>query len=311
MFLITGATGHFGGKALRTLLAKVPAEQVAISVRSPDKANDLKARGVDVRHGDFDDPGSLDAAFAKVERLLLVSTDDGIEDRIRQHLTAVAAARQAGVTFIAYTSIAKADSTPLVFGKVHRATESAIRASGIPYAFLRNNWYIENEIEAIKATLAGAPVVTSAKDGSVGWAARDDYAEAAANVLASEGHADTIYELAGSPITYDELAGVVSAVLGRAVPVRHVDDATFRTIMLDIGLPGSVADLLAGIHASIRQGALDVESDDLATLLGRPPTPLSEVVKTIVSRAPRSSITVRPRNEEVQQGRIEQSGLTE
>lgn len=288
MFLITGATGHFGAKAVETLLAKVPAEQIAVSARSPEQAGGLKARGIDVRLGDFDDPASLAVAFSGVERLLIISTDGDIDDRIRQHLAAVAAAKAAGVRFLAYTSIAKADSTPLIFGKVHRATEDAVRATGIPFSFLRNNWYLENEIEAIRSALAGAPIVTSAGDGRVGWATRDDYAEAAGAVIAGGGHANTVYELAGPPITYDELAVIISQVVGRKVPVRHVDEATFQTIISDAGLPGSVAELLAGVQRSIRQNALDVQSDDLATLLGHPATPLSDVVKAIVQAEPRS-----------------------
>lgn len=135
------------------------------SVRDTEKASDLRSQGVEVRHGDFDNPASLDEAFAGVGRLLIVSTQGDNETRIRQHLAAVSAAERAGVGFIAYTSVTNAEETSLYLAPVHRATEEAIRKT---YSFLRNNWYIENEIGTIQGVLAGAPLVTSAGAGKVG-----------------------------------------------------------------------------------------------------------------------------------------------
>ncbi|MFZ2364224.1 MAG: NmrA family NAD(P)-binding protein, partial [Trichococcus flocculiformis] len=178
--LVTGATGKFGSKVVETLLKTVPASELAVSVRNPEKAEALRARGVEVRQGDFDHPETLDAAFAGVDRLLLVSADGDNETRIRQHANAVAAAERAGVGFIAYTSLANAKESQNLFAPTHQFTEEAILKTGIPYSFLRNNWYLENEISGIQGVLAGAPWVTSAENGKVGWALQQDYAEAAA-----------------------------------------------------------------------------------------------------------------------------------
>ncbi|WP_025704730.1 NmrA family NAD(P)-binding protein, partial [Paenibacillus graminis] len=177
---LTGATGHFGSIVAETLLKSVAAGNLVVSVRNPEKADNLSARGVEVRHGDFDQPETLDTAFAGVDRLLIVSADGDNDTRIRQHKAAVDAAVHAGVGFIVYTSVGHADSSPLFLAPVHRATEEFIRESGIPYSFLRNNWYLENEVGSIQAVQAGAPWLTSAGDGKVGWATRRDYAEAAA-----------------------------------------------------------------------------------------------------------------------------------
>src|SRR3984893_18676098 len=106
--LVTGATGKLGTKVVETLLKSVPASQLAVSVRNPEKAEGLQARGVEVRQGDFDRPETLDTAFAGIDRLLIISADGDNETRIRQHTNAVAAAERAGVTFIAYTSIVNA-----------------------------------------------------------------------------------------------------------------------------------------------------------------------------------------------------------
>src|SRR3954471_12750128 len=128
--LVTGANGQFGSKVVEHLLATVPPKNVAISVREPEKADGFRAKGLEVRHGDFADPGSLAEAFAGIDRLLIVSVVGDNETRTRLHLNAVAAAKKAKVGYLAYTSIAKADTTTLWLAEVHRATEAAILATG-------------------------------------------------------------------------------------------------------------------------------------------------------------------------------------
>lgn len=281
--LVTGATGQLGAKTVEALLALVPAEKLIVSVRDTGKAEGLRARGVQVRQGDFENPASLDSAFAGVDRLLLVSSQGDNDTRIRQHLTAVSAAERAGVSFIAYTSVVKADSSSLMLAPVHKATEEAIRKTGIPFSFLRNNWYMENEFETIQAILAGAPLTTSAASGKVGWAAREDYAQAAAAVLAGSGHDNTVYELSGTPITHEDLAAIIGEAVGREVSVNHVDDAAYAAIMTAAGVPEPVVPFLVSIQSAIREGALDVTSNDLPALLGRPQTPLRDVIRGMAS----------------------------
>ncbi len=282
--LVTGATGHFGRKVVETLLETLPTESLAVSVRNPEKVKDLRTLGIEVRQGDFNNPASLDVAFAGADRLLIVSTQGDNDTRIDQHLTAISAAKRAGVGFIAYTSVANADKNPLFLAPVHRATEEAIRKTGIPYSFLRNNWYIENEMGAIQGVLAGAPLVVSAGAGKVGWAARNDYAQAAAAVLAGSGHENTIYELSGTPITYEELAVILEQVLNTKIAVQQVSDEEYGRLMANTGIPEQILPILIAIQSSIRKGALNLISKDLQTLLGRPQTPLSDVIRNLVKK---------------------------
>lgn len=280
--LVTGATGHLGSLVVESLLKSVPAEQVAVSVRNPAKAEALRARGVEVRQGDFDHPETLDQAFAGIDRLLIISADGDNETRIRQHTAAVEAAARAKVGFIAYTSLINAAESTNFLAPVHQVTEALIRKTGIPFSFLRNNWYLENESTSIQAVLGGAPWVTSAGEGKVGWAPRGDYAAAAAAVLAGSGHDNTTYELSGKSLTQDEFVGALSTVLGREVPVVKVDDAGYADIMKQAGVPESFMPFLVGIQSGIREGSLDSESNDLEKLLGRPATPVSEGLRTVV-----------------------------
>lgn len=280
--LVTGATGQLGSLVVETLLKSVPAEHVAVSVRNPEKAEALRTRGVEVRQGDFDRPETLDVAFAGIDRLLIISADGDNETRIRQHTAAVAAAARAKVGFIAYTSATNAAESSLFLAPVHRITEEAIRKTGIPYSFLRNNWYLENESSSIQGVLAGAPWVTSAGSGKVGWAPRRDYAEAAAAVLTGSGHENTIYELGGKPVTQEEFVSTLADVLGREVPMVKVDDAAYADIMKQAGVPDPVIPFLVAIQTGIRGGSLEIESRDFERLLGRPATQISVGLRTLV-----------------------------
>lgn len=281
--LVTGATGKLGTKVMEALLKTVPAEQLAVSVRDTSKAEKLRVRGVEVRQGDFENPDMLEKSFAGVDRLLIISTDGDNETRIRQHTNAVAAAERAGVGFIAYTSIAKATESKNFLAPTHQTTEEAIKKTGIPYSFLRNNWYLENEIPSIQGVLAGAPWLTSAGDGKVGWALQQEYAEAAATVLAGSGHENTVYELSGKLLTQEELAAALGSVLDKEVPVQQVDDAAYAEIMKQSGLPDFLIPMLVNIQKGIREGTLEVESEDFEQLLGRPLTPIQEALKKIIA----------------------------
>ncbi|MFY9945213.1 MULTISPECIES: SDR family oxidoreductase [Exiguobacterium] len=282
-YLVTGATGKLGSKIVDVLLKSVPASELAVSVRNPEKAEALKAKGVDVRHGDFDKPETLDEAFKGVERLLIISADGDNDTRIRQHANAVEAAERAGVSFIAYTSLADATESQNLMAPPHVETEGAIERTGIPHAFLRNNWYLENELGSIQGVLAGAPWVTAARDGKVGWALQEDYAEAIANVLMADDFEQDIFELSGPLHTQAELVEALSEVLGREVALQEVSNDAYAGVMRGAGVPEGAIPIVVGIQDSIRNGSLEVESNDFELVLGRPVTPLKEALQKLIA----------------------------
>lgn len=286
--LVTGATGKLGSKVVETLLKTVPSSQLVVSVRNPERAEGLRSQGIEVRHGDFDKPETLYTAFAGIDRLLIISADGDNETRIRQHTDAVAAAERAGVKFIAYTSLANATESKNLMAPPHVVTEAAIIKTGIPYTFLRNNWYLENEIGSIHGAMAGSPWVTSAGEGKVGWALQQDYADAAAKVLSEDGHENRVYELSGQLLTQEELVNALGVVLDKEIPIQQVNDETYAEIMKGIGLPDFVIPIVVGIQDSIRNGSLAVESNDFEKVLGRPVTPIREALTQIVKAIPQA-----------------------
>lgn len=179
--LVTGASGRLGRLVVQDLLRRVPPTQVVAAVRRPDGR--LDALDVEVRLGDYDQPDTPDAIFAGIGRALLVSSS-AHGRRVAQHVNVVGAAKRAKVALLAYTSVLHADSSALGVAEDHRATEAALRTSGIPFVLLRNGWYTENYAAALPSAVASGTLIGCAGSGRIASAARADYAAAAVAVLA-------------------------------------------------------------------------------------------------------------------------------
>lgn len=276
---VTGATGQLGRLVVEQLKTRVPAESLVALVRDPAKAADL---GVEVRAADYDQPATLAAALAGVDVLLLISSD-AIGQRVAQHRNVIEAAKATGVKRIAYTSILRADDTPIGLGVEHRATEALIRESGLAYTLLRNGWYLENYAGAIAGALHAGALVGSADQGRISAAARADYADAAAIVLTSDGHEGQTYELAGDEaFTMAELAAETSRQTGRDLPYNNLPEDAYAEVLKSIGLSPPVAAMLAQSDVGAAQGALFNADRRLSRLIGRPTTPWAAFVAGVL-----------------------------
>ena len=276
MIVVTAATGHLGRLVVTSLLDRgVPANEIVAAVRNPAKAADL---GVEVREADYGKPETLAAAFAGADDVLLISSNEPGQ-RFTQHRNAVDAAKAAGVRFIAYTSVLRADTTTLGLAVDHKATEEYITASGIPHSFLRNGWYLENYTENFAPALEHGALLGSAKDGLIAAAARADYAAAAAAVLADDRNRDEVYELVGdTPFTMSALAAELGAQSGKEIAYRDLPKEDYRAALIAAGLPEGYAELLADSDVGIANGELADDRTHLVDLIGRPTTSLADAV---------------------------------
>lgn len=283
--LVTGASGQLGTLVVAALLRKLPASQLIATARDPAKLADLAAQGVEVRQADYTVPASLEAAFKGVDRLLLISSSE-IGQRLPQHRNAIEAAKRAGVKLIAYTSILRADTTPLVLGQEHRETEVLLSEAGIPYVLLRNGWYSENYTAALAGVLEHGAVLGSAGEGRLSTASRADYAEAAAAVLASsEDPAGRSYELAGDEsFSLGEYAAEVARQAHKPVVYQNLPEADYKAALVQFGLPEPLAGILAQSDAAASQGGLFDDSRQLSRLTGRATTPIQQTVAEALAR---------------------------
>ena len=280
MIAITGATGQLGRLVIDCLTkAGTPAASLVAAVRSPAKAADLAARGVQVRAADYENAGSPEAAFAGVQRVLLVSSSE-IGRRVAQHRNVIEAAKRRKVELLVYTSLLHADSSPLSLAGEHRETEAMIRASGLPFVILRNGWYTENHTASIPAALANGAFYGSAGQGRISSATRLDFAEAAARAVAGGAKTGRIYELAGDEAhTLGELAAEISRQTGKAIPYVDLPEADYGAALRKAGLPEGLAAGLASWDADAAKGALFDNSGQLRELIARPTTSLAEAVR--------------------------------
>lgn len=270
---ITGATGQLGRLAIAALKARglLP---VALA-RDPAKGADL---GVPVRAFDYTRAETLAPALAGVSVLVLISSND-FNDRAGQHRNVIVAAKEAGVARVIYTSLLRADSSPMLLAADHKATEATLKASGLRYTILRNGWYIENHTGSLGAAIGAGALIGAAGSGQFSAAARADYAEAIAVTASGAGHEDAIYELAGDAgYTYADLAAEVSRQTGRTLPYNDLPPATYAGILHSFGLPEGFAHVLADSDVQAGQGALFDGSGTLSRLIGRPTTPMASVV---------------------------------
>lgn len=281
MYAVTGATGQLGRLVIDALLKRVAPGEIVAAVRNPAKAADLAALGIVVREADYNRPETLAAAFAGVRKALLVSSSE-MGQRVSQHAAVISAAKTAGVALLAYTSVLRADTSPLALAADHRETESLLKASGVPYAVLRNGWYTENYTASIPPALQHGVLIGSAAEGRISSAARADYAQAAAEVLlADDPQAGRIYELAGDDsYTLAEFAAEISRQTGKPLPYQNLPEAAYAQALIGAGLPEPFAALIAQSDAAAAEGGLFDDGKALSRLIGRPTTPYADVIAT-------------------------------
>ncbi|RKD85985.1 SDR family oxidoreductase [Mangrovibacterium diazotrophicum] len=272
---ITGATGQLGQLVVEQLKKRVSSEEIVALVRTPEKAAGL---GVEAREFDYMKPESLVKSLSGIDKLLLISGNE-VGKREEQHKNVIAAAKEAGVKWIVYTSLLHADKSSLSLAGEHVATEEALKASGIAFTILRNGWYTENYTGSIAGALAGGAFIGSAGDGKISSAARADFAEAAAVVVSGEGHEGKVYELAGDEsYTLKDLAAEISSQAGKDIPYNNLPEETYAEILKSFGLPDFLAAAIASWDTGASKNDLFDGEKQLSKLIGRPTTPLADVV---------------------------------
>jgi NAD(P)H dehydrogenase (quinone) len=285
MIAITGASGQLGRLVINRLLESVPAAQIVALVRDPAKVREFAARGVVVRRADYNEPASLNAALAGVERLLFIASNE-LGRRLVQHTHVIDAAKRRGVKFIAFTSLLHAASSPMTLAVEYKQTEDVLKASGLPHLILRNGWYSENHTAHAPAALASGTLYGSSGDGLISSAPRADLAEAAAKVIVSGQPSAWPLELAGdTAYTLADLAAEISRQGGKKVTYKNLSEEEYRKVLVGIGMPKVVASVFADSDQQAAFGVLFDDSHQLSKLIGRPTTPIAEVVRRALAPA--------------------------
>lgn len=287
MILITGATGHLGKATIEFLLEKgYDAGQIAAFVRDENKAADLKAKGVVIKTGDYNNYASMVSAFSGAEKVLLISSND-VQNRTQQQIDAINAAKEAGVKHVLYTSIDVKDfNHSALSGEVdivpsHAKTASHLKASGLNFTLLNNGLYADTIPVFLGENVVETGVFFPSGEGKVPFATRLDMAEAIANILIGSGHENKEYTIAGNiAYSFNEVAGILSELAGK--PVAHVDPPAevFSGVLSNAGVPEFFIKLTQGFAQAVKQNEFDTGRSELEHLLGRKPTTLKDFLKT-------------------------------
>ncbi len=276
---ITGATGQLGNLVIEQLLQLTAAQNIVALVRNVDKAEHFKTQGIELREFDYDRPETLVPALLGIDKLLLISANE-IGRRTPQHQAVIDAAKVAGVPYLAYTSLLRADTSPLGLAQEHRETEKLIQDSGITYTFLRNNWYSENYLAGVAHTIEIGTLFGAAQDGRISSASRIDYAEAAAKVLTSTGHENKTYELAGSEsFSLSDLATFIGQAVNKDIIYQNLSAEEYTQGLTQAGLPAGLVDVIVDADIQTIQGAMYSDSKDLEQLIGHKTTSIQDAIK--------------------------------
>jgi NAD(P)H dehydrogenase (quinone) len=271
---VTGAAGHLGRRVVELLLEQ-GAGKIVAGTRTPEKLADLAARGVVVRHADFEDPNGLEAALAGVDRVLIISTDaiDRPGRRLTQHRAAVNVAVNAGVKHALYTSMPNPETSPVVFAPDHLGTEQALKSSGLSYTILRNCWYTEFLVPGLAAAVASGKLISATGQGGAPYVTREDCAQAAAAALASPDSSNKTWNIAGPDlVTYADLARMAAEFTERPVEFVAVTPEERTAQLIAAGTPEFIAKLLVSSQTAIAQGKMGTPTTAVKELTGREPT---------------------------------------
>lgn len=285
MIIVTGANGKLGRGVVEQLLKLIPAEQIGVSVRDVSQAQDLKERGVRVRHGDFVEAESLLNAFEGASQVLLVSTGILGDAGIRQHQTAIDTAKKSGAGRVLYTSHMGSSLTSYFPPMVHHAaTEDLLKESGVRHTSLRNGFYASSLVGLIGDAVKTGELIVP-EDGPVAWTTHSDLAQATAVILTEKNWDGPSPNLTASEaIDMEGVAAMVSDIVGRPIYRKVVTDKAYRAYLTAQGFPEVRIAITLGLFRASRNGDFAQTSNALADLIGRPPLTLRDFLKESLPR---------------------------
>ncbi|MBS7563029.1 SDR family oxidoreductase [Mucilaginibacter sp. Bleaf8] len=284
MILVTGANGHFGSLTIDFLLkGGIDASQISALVRSEEKAQALKVKGINIILGDYNDYTSLVKAFSGIDKLLFVSGTD-LLNRTSQHRSIVKAAKEASVKHVIYTSGAfktvTAESPLWLFAEAHIKTEQWLKESGLTHTLLKNGLYMDYLPYFIGNVLETGMIYLPAGDGKISMALRSEMAEATATVLSTEGHKNKTYDFVGTEAYgYEDIARYISETTKNTISYISPTEVEFRDSLKKVGQ--NIPEEFLGIILAQAQGDADIQSGDLEKLIGRPLTPITSFLQEI------------------------------
>ena len=269
MILVAGATGRTGSEVVKALIGK--GEQVRALVRDPERAGAIQGPGVELVVGDVEKPETWDAALQGVDKAFLLSPEG--PQMAELHGKFADAAKGAGVRHLVRMSILVANpDSPLAIGRWHGEADRNVENSGIPYTIIRPAYFMQNLVGSARMIASESAFPGAMGDGKVGVIDTRDIGNVAATVLTSDGHEGKIYPLTGpEALSMGELAGKLSAALGKEVKYINVPQQDAKAGMMAMGMPDWMADGWTAMAMMISTGAANMVTPMVKEVTGQEP----------------------------------------
>lgn len=281
MICVTGAGGTVGSELIKQLeSAHVPFRAAFFSV---EKAEAVRARGIDAVVIDYNGQETLRAAFQGCDKLFLLGPN--VQAQTQLELNAVEAAQRVGVRHIVKLSVMGAGDEAYAIALVHRAVEKAIEASGMAWTFLRPNSFMQNVVTYMSKTIKAEAAFYSASGAAkISHVDVRDIVAVAVEALSRSDHAGKAYTLTGpDALTYDELADELSQAVGRLIRHISLSPADLKNGMLAEGMPAEIADRMLDLERYYREDQARHITHDIKQVTGRDPRRFAQYAREIAS----------------------------
>ena len=281
--LVTGAAGTVGSEVVRQLSAKgqIGIRAAARSANNPT-LKDLKS--VEIVELDYNKPETLATAFKDVNKLFLLTPFQS--DMLDLTSNLVNAAKKSGVKYIIKQSVMGVDAEPgITPGRLHRQAEKIIEKSGIPFSFLRPNFFMQNFVNFYSPMIKSqGALYAPAGDGKVSFVDVRDIAAVAVQALINDNqHKGQSYNITGPEVlSYGQAAETLSRELGKEIKYVNIPDEDARKGMKDMCMDGWSANSMIELFDITRKGYASDISSVVEELIGRKPISFSQFVKDYV-----------------------------
>jgi NAD(P)H dehydrogenase (quinone) len=280
MIVVTGASGHVGRLVAKELAAR--GEPMRLLVRDPARAPKLP--GAEIVPADYGDPASLDAALQEGDRVFMVSMHEGPVRRMELHRSFVEAAARNRVAHVVYLSFVNAGpEAAFIHARTHGATERLLDEAGLVWTAIRNGMYADDiagwfDPDGV-AREAGA-------DGRMSFSDRAELAKAVAVTLREPGHAGILDITTPESVTLGELARLASEVTGTTYRYEPATDAEWIERWTGLGRVGWELEAGLSSYEALRNGELDVVTDDYRRLTGEEPLTIRGLLERQADKLP-------------------------
>jgi len=278
--VVTGATGTIGRRVVEGLVAR--RAPVTALVHSAGKAPDLETLGARTAVGAFEDPASLERAFAGADAIVLI-TPPG-PHAFEQTITAIDAAKRAGARKIVRISALKADPEgPTDNTRQHGRTEAALRASGLTYVILRPHLFLQNLFGSLPQILGEGKLYWGVGAGKMGMIDTRDVSDAAVVAATSDAFDGQTLELTGpASIDYHQVAAAIGRGLGRDVTYVPIPPEAAGEALRKYGAPEWAVNVIRDYCTAYSKGWGDFTTGEVARITGHAPRSVDDFVREVL-----------------------------